>query len=66
MCMSKGAPRKPAYGPCNESHRPTFVYPADYSAGFWQTTTTSATDATFTAAFYILYPSTDSTANTLS
>jgi len=20
MCMSKGAPRKPEYGPCNESH----------------------------------------------
>ena len=20
MCVSKGAPRKPAYGPCNEQH----------------------------------------------
>jgi hypothetical protein len=31
MCVSKGAPRKPSYGPCNEIHRwsqPIYTYAA--------------------------------------
>ena len=53
MCMSKGAPKKPAYGPCNEHHgRNSYILASSYYAGTttadsgtstdWSTNTTNA------------------------
>lgn len=42
MCMSKGAPKKPGYGPCNESHQQNGTQWA-----YWgSVSTTSATVST--------------------
>lgn len=39
MCMSKGAPTKPSYGPCNENHGQawTLVDPAINLQYVWST-----------------------------
>jgi len=49
MCVSKGAPKKPAYGPCNETHgRQGYVITGRYYStggyygGISTATTTSA------------------------
>ena len=58
MCMSKGVPKKPAYGPCRERHggvNPTYYPPTGSSyynnstAGTSSYTWANATTATSTA-----------------
>ena len=50
MCMSKGMPKKPAYGPCNETHgrtvASTYAPPTYLGFGYTSSTTnnTSAAD----------------------
>ena len=41
MCVSRGAPKKPSYGPCDESHQPTtfnYYYPKNYYGTDYMTT----------------------------
>jgi len=48
MCMSKGAPKKPAYGPCNESHHQNGI---QWAYGGTDSTT-SATFSTDNSTYY--------------
>jgi len=49
MCMSKGAPKKPSYGPCHETHGQPYVPTGGYCYGANSSTGTSATT---TATWY--------------
>jgi len=51
MCVSKGAPRKPSYGPCNERHGmgvglgstgATYLYNGTGTGYYWPGTANSA------------------------
>ena len=44
MCVSKGAPKKPAYGPCNETHGRGFATPTT----FYGNSGTVSADTTWT------------------
>lgn len=57
MCMSKGAPKKPEYGPCGERHG------YNLTSTWWNAGNDSATDATATAT-WILYTYADNTTAT--
>jgi hypothetical protein len=49
MCVSKGAPSKPSYGPCNEIHQwsqPTYTYRA------WPYSNSSAATTSFAWTTY--------------
>jgi len=46
MCVSKGAPKKPSYGPCNETHGLTGTT-INYSGGFMDSNTTNHTTISF-------------------
>lgn len=61
MCIAKGAPKKPAYGPCNESHGlgGVFTGPTSTSSYYGNTVNwtfhnaTSASTATTNSANWV-------------
>ena len=67
MCVSKGAPKKPAYGPCNETHGKgpsisTYGGPTITWNGYGGTTTAGSSYST--ATWYSITTANNTTAGT--
>jgi len=58
MCVSIGAPKKPEYGPCRESHSPTG---ASWNYNNYSTNTASGTTTNWVTRWYFTSAGTSNT-----